>query len=282
MRQSEILVIGVIYNTFEETLRYLDSVAETETGNLTLILVDNSDRPVPAGFGDEIARHPFALYLKTGQNMGYFGGARSGLDHYLARNGGYPRWVLVTNVDIRFTGGFFEQLQSLPEDERLGLVAPSIISQRWGRDYNPKIMNRYSAGRLRFYLVLYSCFLFHNLYLAGSYLKSLLYGLKRRTARAEKAEGEFRRFYAAHGSCMVFHRNFFNHGGTLEIPVFLFGEEIFVAEQAKSAGLDIVYHPELVIHDHEHASTGWFISPRINAYHRQAIRAILEKYYQGT
>ena len=50
MNQADILIISVIYNTYPETLRYLDSLTPEATGNLAIILVDNSDKPTPPIF----------------------------------------------------------------------------------------------------------------------------------------------------------------------------------------------------------------------------------------
>jgi hypothetical protein len=91
---------------------------------------------------------------------------------------------------------------------------------------------------------------------------------------------EKRKIYAPHGSCLVFKDAYFNLGGTLDLPNFLFGEEIHVAENAARLGLDVVYDPELVINDFEHASVGFFVSPKINRYYRESVQAIMKQYYQ--
>lgn len=280
MQQADILIIGVIYNTHAETLRYLESIETAAPGNVALILADNSDGETPAGFVEKAAGYPFLYYFKTGKNLGYFGGAREALNDYRASHATLPRWVLVTNVDIVFTPGFFRQLLSLPDMHGLGVVAPAIISERWHADYNPKIRQRYTRKRLQFYLFLYSSFLIHNAFLAGAYLKRWIAG-KRNSNPVEgmPARRPAERIYAPHGSCLVFHRNYFERGGTLDLPNFLFGEEVLVAETARQLNLDVVYHPEMIIRDYEHASTGFFITPRINRYNREAIRSILERYY---
>ena len=96
---------------------------------------------------------------------------------------------------------------------------------------------------------------------------------------AEHPLHKTKKIYAPHGSCLVFKDIYFTRGGTLDLPNFLFGEEILVAETALQSGLDVEYHPELVIYDYEHASTGFFLTPKMSLYNRQAIQAILERYY---
>lgn len=281
MIQASILIIGVIYNTYPETLRYLDSLMSLANKNFSIILVDNSDEITPTDFLNRIKTSSFLHYFKTGKNLGYFGGAREGLSYYLQEHSTYPKWILVTNVDIVFTPHFFHRLNDLNDQKDLGVVAPSIISNKWSTDYNPKILVRYSQGKLQFYRVLYSNFLIHNLFLLGAYSKKWILGLQRRK-KGDRVNQEQRvkKIYAPHGSCLVFKDTYFIRGGTLDLPNFLFGEEILVAETALQFGLDVEYHPELVIYDYEHASTGFFVTPKINDYNLQAIQAILDRYYR--
>jgi GT2 family glycosyltransferase len=280
MNQADILIIGVIYNTYPETIRYIDSLAPLATGRITLILVDNSDKAIPKDFLKKIKSYPFLHYLKTGGNSGYFGGAREGLNYYLQKFATYPPWILVTNVDIVFTPQFFHSLNKLNDQKNLGVVAPSIISQIWKTDYNPKIPLRYSKRKLKFYRLLYSNFLLHNLFLLGAYSKKRLLGLlKGNQEEFEDPQHKGKKIYAPHGSCLVFKDTYFNRGGTLDLPNFLFGEEVLVAETALQLGLDVEYHPELVIHDYEHASVGFWVTPTINTYYRESILSILERFY---
>jgi GT2 family glycosyltransferase len=278
--RTDILIIGVIYNTYPETLRYLDSLSRLATGNIAVVLADNSDQVKPPDFRDKIKACPFVQYFETGKNLGYFGGAREGLQCYLQKYSTYPQWVLVTNVDIVFTHHFFDRLNGLNGQQDLGIVAPSIISQKWNVDYNPKIAERYSKERIQFYQFLYSSFLIHNLFLLGAYMKKWILGLQHRNkANAEYPVQKVRKIYAPHGSCLVFNRNYFIRGGTLDLPNFLFGEEVLVAETALHLGLDVEYHPELIVNDHEHASVGFFVTPRINEYYRESNQSILDRYY---
>lgn len=277
MNESEILIIGVNYNTYPETLRYLESITPPPQGKITLVLADNSSSPAQEDFRDKIARYSFIKYLKTEKNLGYFGGARAGLQHYMAGRKSFPEWVLVTNVDVCFSAGFFARLTGMKAWENLGIIAPAILSEKWGTDYNPKIETRYSLKKVRMYRVLYSNFLIQNAFLAGAYLKKWIQG-KRMPENDRNGNREKRKIYAPHGSCMIFRKSYFEKGGTLDLPNFLFGEEIYVAETCRKKGLDVIYDPGLVIRDHEHASVGFFVSPRMNRYFRESIRNVMEYY----
>lgn len=281
MDQAGTVIIGVIYNTYQETFRYLQSITPLLNYDISLILVDNSDSGKSSDLKSKIAAYPGIQYIDTGKNLGYFGGANEGLRCYLRDHSRYPRWILVTNVDIVFTPHFFHRLNELDNTPDLGVVAPSIISKKWSSDYNPKILIRYSKGKLRFYRFLYSSFLIHNLFLLVAYFKKWLVGFRKGKDQSTFNTGQKeRKIYAPHGSCLVFSQEYFTRGGTLNLPNFLFGEEILVGETALKLGLDVIYHPEMVIYDYEHASTGFFVTPKINGYNREAIRSVLARYYQ--
>ena len=280
MKQTDILIIGIIYNTYLETLRYLDSLQIVDTGKFLLILIDNSNKELPADFLEKIKEFSFLNYVKTDENLGYFGGARKGLKFYLKEHSTYPQWVIVTNVDIVFTTQFFNALNKIKVHQNLGIIAPSIISQKWSTDYNPKIPVRNSKRKILFYQFLYSSFLIHNLFLLLAYLKKWITGLKKKEKiKDELTEKKQKKIYAPHGSCLVFNKSYFFAGGTLDLPNFLFGEEIFVAETAARLRLDVIYHPELVINDYEHASIGFFMTPTINKYYRESNQIILDRFY---
>jgi GT2 family glycosyltransferase len=280
MKKPDILIIGVNYNTYPETLRYLDSIADAVNQNVSVILVDNSNEPKPVGFEARLKAFPFLIYIETGKNLGYFHGANVGLKHFLQEYKAYPKWVLVTNVDIVFKSNFFQQLEKLNDNADLGVVAPSIISKKWDTDYNPKVLERYSKRKLLFYRALYSNFLLHNIFLTGAYLKKWISGSRSGTSGETPHDSKVVKIYAPHGSCVVLKDTYFTRGGTLDLPNFLFGEEIYVAESAARAGLDVEYHPEMVIYDYEHASVGFFVTPAINRYYKESIQLILKMYYQ--
>src|SRR6185437_3069774 len=66
--------------------------------------------------------------------------------------------------------------------------------------------------------------------------------------------------YAPHGSLIIFSRRFFEAGGYLDKDLFLYGEEISVAEMCRSLSLPVLYEPRLRVVHNEHQSTGKALS----------------------
>jgi GT2 family glycosyltransferase len=87
------------------------------------------------------------------------------------------------------------------------------------------------------------------------------------------------KIFAPHGSCIIFNKNYFERGGTLEPISFLFGEEMFIGETARRINLEVVYVPDLQVSHTEHSSFGNFISRRTNTYYRQSINDMIHYYY---
>lgn len=272
---SCIVVIGVNYETDALALRFVRSVTEAaEVTSTRIVLVDNSEREDSSEFFNQVHSENSAVFcVKPTANLGYFGGASSGLDAFLNTGQDYD-WVIVSNVDVEFHNlGFFAQLGRMESMVDVGVVAPSIMSMLSHCDQNPFLRERPSRARMRFYQLLYRSYYLLNFYkvlamaqhLARSSIRGSLHRLSSRLmASSDQVHSQGTRLqegcripiYAPHGACVVFSRAFFVSGGRLEVPFFLYGEEIYVAEMARALGLHVLYDPCLRVQHNEHQSTG--------------------------
>lgn len=282
------LVIGINYKTDEHAAQFARSLTLYSAEDVSVILVDNSDRGDPRAFNRLIHEaNPDVRCVQAPGNLGYFGGANFGLKQYRA-DFPLPEWVVVCNVDIEFKDpGFFVTLRQMEATQGVGVVAPRIWSARFQRDLNPKITQRPTRRRMLFYKVI-----FGNYYLQAAYeiLSVAKYGLKKQIRSAlarflkrpghNTTSGGSAPMYASHGSCMIFNRRYFVSGGSIEYPVFLFGEEIFVAETARQLGLSVVHCPQLWVFDKEHASTGGALrSRKVARYMKEATDYLVQNYF---
>jgi GT2 family glycosyltransferase len=274
------LVIGVNYRTDDHAVRFVRSLARYSGQEVSVILVDNSERNDSGAFLQRILEaNPAARYLGTPQNLGYFGGANYGLKRYL-ENRALPDWVIVCNVDIEFRDDdFFLGLGHFASIESLGVVAPRIWSARWKRDLNPKILQRPSKERMLFYRFVFGNFFVQTIYEMLSFAKNSMKTLLRECANEVRPDRNLSAIYAPHGSCMIFNRRYLKAAGGLEYSMFLFGEEIFVAETVKKLGLFVGHCPSLWVLDNEHASTGIIRSRKVAGYMRDATNYLVESYF---
>jgi GT2 family glycosyltransferase len=281
-QDKAVLILAVIYNSWKDTVRFVESISRCFDQDANLILVDNSENSPDPSFIDKIHEYDFTTYIKSEKNLGYFQGARSGLMYYLKYNPVIPKWIIICNVDIIFdTRLFMNKLKSRENIHDLGVIAPAVISDKWKTDYNPFRMERIPLKKLIFYRVIYSNFLIHNGYILLHYLKKfILKTWHMITGNRISAVSRSENIYAPHGSCIIFNKNYFEKGGTLDHPTFLFGEEIFVGETAGRLGLKILYLPEIKVLHYEHSTVGNFISRRINKYYKQSIEDMINNFYQ--
>ncbi|HEU4654944.1 MAG TPA: hypothetical protein VFS47_13225 [Steroidobacteraceae bacterium] len=211
-------------------------------------------------------------YVKAPGNLGYFGGARHGLAKH-RRTHGTPDWLVVCNVDLTFdTRALIQRLAGI-QDANIGVIAPQIISTASGRQLNPYMTRRPTRLRMHVYKWLFQSYIGLSMYsVASEWL------LKRRSSVRSDHKIP-RRIYAAHGAFMIFSKRYFTCGATLEHPPFLFGEEISVAEQARNAGLSVIYDPQIRVEHEEHVSISTLPSRRVQAFHAEAAAFIAEKYF---
>ena len=279
----KILLICINYKSDKETLLFVEEVLTLPCDcDMDLVVVDNncavSSDVLETSLNAVGHKHgKNLLYFKTSQNLGYFGGARHGLSRYLSAHS-MPEWVIVSNVDIKFISkDFMHQLANRNDtNDAVGVVAPSIISGVDGRDQNPLMLRRPHRSRMAFYTCIYRSVILVNLYEILSLVKKSLIG---RWRGASTTPSEFKTIYAPHGSFMIFSRQYFERAGSLDFPCFLFGEEIFVAETARSIGLDVVYEPSLQLLHDEHLVTRRFWSRQKVRYQHESIKYLMDAFF---
>ena len=256
--------ICVNYNTPLLVPSFVESVLQLRLSHRARVVVVNN--PSSAGNGAPLnTTDSRVACVQPNANMGYMGGAAYGLSDFLTDNA-LPDWVIVSNVDLELDSeDFIERLTSYPYEHTVGIVAPRVHSLLTGAEQNPYMKVRPSALRMWAYTWLYSSYTVWM----GYELAAMLW---KRIRGPRRDRGLFESIYAPHGSCIMFHRRYFEAGCTLSNPCFLYGEELIVAEAARRSGLQIVYDPHLSVKHVEHVSTGILMSRRLFKYAQNASR----------
>jgi GT2 family glycosyltransferase len=259
---KSILVICVNYNTYSETLKFVNDVFSQNLNNinLTLIIVDNSDIYNYNQYDEirELLNDNKVLIYKPERNLGYFGGASFGLKKYV-ENHQIPDWIIVSNTDIELIQqDFFIKLIDLYKDNCTpAVIAPKILSSISGKNQNPFMKKRPGVLRMKMYELIFRYYFLFQLYQNISDIKNLLIRYKRSIKKNKKYINDLSPYdiYAPHGSFIIFHKSYFDHGGNLDFGAFLFQEEIFIAEKARNLKLCIRYDPRLIVLHNEHSTT---------------------------
>ena len=263
----KVIIFCVNYNSFDELEGYLNSleisVAATEV-ELTVVVVDNSDtfKRIDKKYSFEI------VHLYTGSNLGYFGGISYGIKRSNKSISKY-NYSIISNVDLQVQDNFFVELANLHIPEEIGCIAPKIFSIGENRDRNPKVLERYSKRKLEILRLMYKFPILNNLYTSFFFRK-----------RREKVETtEQKLIYAAHGSFMIFTKKVSSFLKEMEYPVFMFGEELYIAEHLRKMNLKTLYLPNLVIKDNDHASTGRMKSKFYYKCNYEAMDMVIKEFF---
>ena len=269
-----VAIVCVCYNAYDHLLSFAASLQASfflsKDVDFTLVVVDNSTTEADRQVLVELSAMNFeTLYLKS-DNVGYFPAFKKGAD-LLGSLLDFD-CVAVSNVDLTVRADFFEALSVHLEkvSDSVGIIAPAILSKGRGGDLNPKTLFRPSRFSL-----MKNIFIFKRLWLLKIYRK--LSDLKVKSTIGSLSPGDS--FYSPHGSFILFTKNYFARGGSVDYPQFLFGEEDFVAEQCRMIGLKVQYQPSITIIDDDHGSTSREKLEFIANEHVKSLKYIVDTYH---
>jgi GT2 family glycosyltransferase len=241
---------------------------------LCVIIADNSSEFIQISNND---RYMFDLkHISTHDNLGYIGAVTYAIKE---QNITLKDWdlLIVSNVDLLLDLSFFQELYSsyLNKQDFIGWIAPCIYSKHEKRDRNPKIMQRPTMDRMSLLCYLYKYPILYDIY------THTLYKLKKHQQNHWKAENEGDGYiYAGHGSFMIFTNGFIReYNNNIVYPSFLFGEEIFFAEEILKKDLKVKYCPNIIVYDDEHISTGRLNKRSVYQYNYNSMHYLKETYF---
>ena len=262
------LFVPVNYNSYDSLNAYIKAVGralrttDDETIQVDIHVADNSSKPMEVNQQDGLT-----ICVRHYDNPGYLSAALKTI--YAADIPSYD-YIIISNVDVLVDESFFASMKDLEVDKLTAWIAPAIFSESEKRDVNPKIQERYSKKRLQQLRLLFRFPLLYHLYTQTVYRKKVI-------TATQKPQQDI---YAGHGSFMIFTSAFFQKCPKMDYPVFLFCEEIFLAEKVGSIGGKTTYCPSIKIHDKEHASTGKMKLSKYCKYNFEALTYIIRHFYE--
>jgi GT2 family glycosyltransferase len=171
--------------------------------------------------------------------------------------------------------GFISGIVSELEKTNAAVIGPAMKSSLNNAELNPIYKNRLTVPHIKRLLSVTGNYLVYLIYQKLHYIKRAISG---KTGNDIAQLGDC---YAIHGSFMIFKRQFFDANGTLNYGSFLYGEEIFVAEQCLRLGLKIAVTPNIEVIHHEHTTTGKMKDKRHMGYLNQSIQYLKKEYFLG-
>lgn len=265
-----ILIVCVNFNSYIELHAFLQSVeksASTLCGAMQtdVIIADNSTEKENVACECYKSIHVKQMHF---ENLGYFGGAQAVINNI--KDIEQYKYVMISNVDLEFQDDTLKKLQTFDVEEDIAWVAPSIFSIKYQKDLNPNVFVRYKSWKLKMLRLTYSRFTY-KLYERFYYSKR-----KKTTLIPQSADIDI---YAGHGSCIILTSNFFKIHKQLNYPVFLYGEELYLAELILHKGMKVKYVPAIKINTIGSVSTSKMPSKSFLKYNKEAIDYILKTFY---
>lgn len=247
--EKSFLILCVNYNSYQELDIYTKSIMSAVTkyaGRLyiDIKIADNTTENI-SKFEINGQSNVGVQVYSFNQNLGYMGGVMSIIKNMGASKVKEYDFVVISNVDLTLSESFFEELFSLRIERDIGWIAPKIFSLDENRDRNPKIIKRPTYKRIEMLITLFKYPFLYNLY------TNYLYKYRNK----EISKDSNRLIYAGHGSFMIFTKVFMEKHASFNFPSFLFGEELFFGELARSSKLKVLYAPNIVVNDSDHVST---------------------------
>jgi GT2 family glycosyltransferase len=272
---KKIVIFTVNYKSDDFLIKFLNSIAKAKNNSedfkLEIHILENSEliKDDLDSLRNKLGSVELDIKLYAeGPNRGYFGGlpiAKNLVDEC-------TDYLIYCNPDLEVDVNFFSELFKLNKDNG-GIIAPAIISDSDGFDQNPKYLERLPIKKLLRLKLIYSSIVSFNMFSIMARCKELISG-KQTNINSHNIS----RIYAPHGAMFIFtDTDFFKK--IPDYPCLLFGEEIFIAEEAKKNNVDVIYKPEIKVSDVRHASIKFLSSNFKRRLYLESINYILRYYY---
>ena len=250
MIEEEIINIVICYNNASEVMEYYNEILSLDEGyKVGYVVVINSstgeDVDSLLSFGKE---NNHVYIFNPGKNLGYMNGLLHGYRRYREQTGLLPKYVIMSNTDIKYVNKtFFTDLFAKNYPRDLACVGPSILVNEYKSYDNPVSDNRYTKKQINRWINIFSTPVLREVYVTASFIKPKI--IKR------KKDNSSRYVYEVHGCYFILSSMFAEYIKNKEFGVLLYSEETFISENIYLNNWKSYYDSELEVIHMEHATT---------------------------
>lgn len=271
---KRILLVCVNYNTYDYLSRFLDSIDASlkevpkDELELSICIADNSSQKQKI----ELSKYTdFNINVYILDNLGYFGGALFIINQF--NNISRFDFVIISNVDILFKKNTLLELIHAKIPQNVAWISPQRYSTKYNMVLKVEKKSRPSKLKMWLYLYMYKSALLKRIQHIYTFIK-----YKSRSKTFPEKEEEI---YVGCGSCFILTKQFFNVYPQIHYPIFLYGEELFIAELVHKANMKTLYYPKIQIYNIGRVSTKNIDMKRFCQFNREAIRYIYDNFYRN-
>ena len=267
--KTRIVIYCVNYNSYDSLTDYLASIDKgaSNVRDISTVKVVVADNTVPCTLVKYNAQNFELEIIPIGENKGYFGAIKHLMEGCSPENYDYS---IISNVDVLLSEAFFSQLVSYKTSSDIGWIAPRIYSRTLNMDFNPQALQRYSCNKMKALKLLFKY--------------PLLLRLKQKLLHQyrEIKTHEAGPVYAGHGSLIILTTAFFRQCGIIDYPIFLYGEEIYLAELCRRSQLKVMYAPQIEVFDIGKISTGQIPTKQYCKYNYLALDYLIHHFFKSS
>lgn len=264
----DIAVAVALYNNEKEVIKFAKSLLKQSIINrIQLLVTCNACKNIGKFKKELFGVLPSALVFYPEENLGYLNGCLFGVK----KSNIQYSWIMVSNTDIDFKqNDFFEKaLNNVPEE--VWCIGSDITLSATGIHQNPFLCERPSKRKLLIWNIAYSNYLFFRMYFKLSELKP---------KKSPNKKNNSGLVYAVHGSCFFLSGKCLNSILNACSGVFMYGEELLVAEIVRKNRKKIYYNSKIGILHNENQVTGKIGMKRKQKWFKDSIGYLSSRFYR--
>jgi N-acetylglucosaminyl-diphospho-decaprenol L-rhamnosyltransferase len=254
--RTAVRVVSIVFHPGDELADFTRSLATATTADVELVLVDNG---TDGAVADRLAAEAGGRVLRTGENLGYGGGANAG-----ARGAAQP-WLVVANPDVVWEPGSLDALLDAAQRyPRAGALGPALLNEDGSVYPSARELPSLTQG--------VGHAVFGKVWPGNPWTRA--YQRRQETAGQERPAGWLS------GACLLLRREAFEAVGGFDESYFMFFEDVDLGERLARAGWANVYVPSArVVHV---GGVSWKARPAamISAHHASAERYLHRRYHR--
>lgn len=266
----KIAISVICYDNEEEVLEFADKLSrQKECEKIILLITCNKCMNVKKLINDLNKIKISSQVFEPEKNLGYLHGCLYAFKEF----GREYEWAIISNTDIDFVSDdFFSKLLNNHYNSKIGCIGPDITLKVTGKQQNPFALSRPGNTLMKFRKVVYANYFLYRLYYALSNIKNKISHIK-----IQKENGYV---YGVHGSAIILRKKCIDKFLEDSIQIFMYGEELYIAEKLKENELLSYYDKNLKIIHNENQVTRKIASQRKQIWCSQSINCLVERYWK--
>lgn len=261
----ELIFVVLVYGNTKDIVDFYKSISNLDC-NYKVIIVNSFYDKNSLYECKKIAEKYSSIFIEV-ENKGYGAGNNRGIE-YAIDNYNFD-FLIVSNSDIVVKELSYERLKKYSEN----IIGPKVITST-GKNQNPFYVDKKIFPRAEFYFLKNRNKIGYYSIIAINKIKKMIFFW---SLKHKKKNSAF--VYAIHGSFIIFSKYVLDRvGKVFDENIFLFCEEMALAEKMKKENIKIIYTSEIEVYHKEDGSMK-FLKGNLYEEEVKSNGYVLEKYF---